>query len=141
MRGIRSLICTKKSVARGAESQYPAEAGFALLVEGIRSMNETHSSKLPAPLVDAVAQLLQATDLKSLATLGHNLNGHAPFSVASFLEQLFARAPESLVRSRSPSQMADIIRGCVTAVLNLPNQPLKKLSGLTGLNGSKIAAA
>ena len=86
-------------------------------------MNETHSSKLPAPLVDAVAQLLQATDLKSLATLGHNLNGHAPFSVASFLEQLFARAPESLVRSRSPSQMADIIRGCVTAVLNLPNQP------------------
>jgi NAD-specific glutamate dehydrogenase len=86
-------------------------------------MNETHSPKLPAPMVDAVAELLQATDLQSLGTLGHNLNGHTPFSVASFLSQLFARAPESLIRSHTPTEMAEIIRGCVTAVLNLPHQP------------------
>jgi glutamate dehydrogenase len=86
-------------------------------------MNETPSPKLPAPVVDAVTQLLRATDLQSLSALGHNLNGHTPFSVATFLSQLFARAPESLIRSHSATEMAGIIRGCVNAVLNLPTQP------------------
>ena len=86
-------------------------------------MTGTISQTLPQELVSATTELLKDSDGKALDGIGHNFNGHAPLSVPAFLNQLFARAPRELIETRTPSQMAALIRGCASAVLSLPSQP------------------
>lgn len=86
-------------------------------------MTGSNSPNLPSHVVAAVTELLRVNDLEALTSIGHNLNGHSPLSVPSFLGQLFARAPRDLISSTPPERIAAIIRGCIAAISNLSRQP------------------
>lgn len=86
-------------------------------------MTGATSQTLPQELISATAELLRDPDLKALGAIGQSFNGHAPLSVPTFLNQLFARAPQELIETRTPAQMAALIRGCASAVSKLPSQP------------------
>jgi glutamate dehydrogenase len=86
-------------------------------------MTASESPNVPSQVVEAVTGILRRHELQALSTIGHNLNGHSPFSVPSFLGQLFARAPKDLITSIPPQQIAAIIQGCIAAISSLPQQP------------------